>query len=47
MIEVEVGTTGIMVSTTDEGGTLAMEGGADVGRLQAKIDSARDKENIQ
>jgi hypothetical protein len=36
-----------MVSTTGEGDTLAMEGGAEVGRLQAKMDSARDKENIQ
>jgi hypothetical protein len=39
MLWVEVGITGIIVSTTAEGRGVAMDGGAEVGKLQATIES--------
>ena len=38
---------GVAVSTKGEGGKLAIEGGADVGKLQATMDNKRESENIQ
>ena len=47
MIEVGVELMGVAVSTTGEGDKLTIEGGADVGKLQATMDNRMEAENIQ
>ena len=47
MIEVGVELMGVAVSTTGEGDKLTIEGGADVGKLQATMANKRERKNIQ
>jgi hypothetical protein len=42
-----MGISGVVVCTIGEGDALAMEGGADVGKLQARMASKWEIENIQ
>ena len=47
MSEVEVGLTGFIVTGIGAGGETGRVGGAEVGKLQAKIAINRETENIQ
>jgi hypothetical protein len=47
MNEVGVEPIGVAISTVGEGDKLMMEGGADVGKLQATMDNRMEAENIQ
>ena len=44
---VGVGMAGMVVAGIADGGTMGRVGGADVGRLQARVARVRERKNIQ